>query len=413
VFISLLTLEKQKNKKHFRIWWQKPRRYSEQESERRVTFLELFYDLVYVVIIAQLSHALAVDINMSNLLQYVFLFFIVWWAWFNGVAYHDLHGNNDIKTRVVTFLQMIAVASMAVFAHSAIGSGSKGFAISYIAFQLIITYLWWRTGVHDRDHRSLSIPYTLTYLGASFILMASLFVPTPLRYYLWAVNLLMTLSLPLILQVLSTWNEKMKIQFDRAATISPSINERFGLLTIIVLGEVIVGVIGGIAGQHHLEWQTGIIAVLGMLIAIGIWWLYFDLVASHTPKKSTFSEFSWAYLHLPLVISIAASGAAVLNVIEHSAEESTSNAKYLLIGAVFLAIISISLILRTIQSPDHMKRVHRVAGRATIISAVALLPLIFLNIDSIFLMVLLNAIMLVPIFYGIRFWLKEQIPTSD
>jgi low temperature requirement protein LtrA len=399
--------------KNFRIWWQKPRRYSEQESERRVTFLELFYDLVYVVIIAQLSHALAVDISMGGLLRYMFLFFIVWWAWFNGVAYHDLHGNNDIKTRVITFLQMIAVASMAVFAHHAIGSGSKGFAISYIAFQLIITYLWWRTGVHDREHRPLSLPYTLTYLGASLVLLASLLVPTPLRYYLWGLNLLMTLSLPLILQLLSIWNEKMKIQFDRAATVSPSMNERFGLLTIIVLGEVIVGVIAGVAGQHHLAWETGMIAALGMLVAIGIWWLYFDLVASNTPKKSTSSEFSWAYLHLPLVISIAAAGAAVLNVIEHSEEHSTANARYLLIGAVFIAIISISLLLRTIQSPEHMKRVHRVAGRATMIAAVALLPLIFLHMGSILFMALLNAILLIPIFYGIRIWLKERISTHE
>ncbi len=169
--------------KNFRIWWQKPRLYSEQETERRITFLELFYDLVYVVIIAELSHALAVEINMNSLLEFVFLFFVVWWAWFNGVAYHDLHGNNDIKTRVVTFLQMMAISSMAVFAHNAMGSGSAGFTISYIAFQLIITYLWWRTGVHDKDHRPMSPPFAITYLAATLVLAASLFVSPPLRYY--------------------------------------------------------------------------------------------------------------------------------------------------------------------------------------------------------------------------------------
>jgi low temperature requirement protein LtrA len=387
--------------KHFRIWWQKPRLYSEQEPGRRVTFLELFYDLVYVVIIAELSHSLAVEINMNSLLEFVFLFFVVWWAWFNGVAYHDLHANNDIKTRVVTFLQMMAISSMAVFAHSAIGSGSIGFAISYIVFQLIITYLWWRTGVHDKDHRPMSLPYALTYLAATIVLVASLFVSPPLRYYLWAVNLIMTLSLPIIFQIVSLKNQKIKIQFDRSATVSASMNERFGLLTIIVLGEVIVGVIQGVAGQHHLSWTLGIGALLGMLAAIGIWWLYFDLVASHAPKKNAFFEFSWIYLHIPLVVSIAGVGAAMLNLIEHSTEESFMSARYLLIGAVFVAIISISLLLRTIQSPDEHQRVHRVASRVTIVSALAILPLAILNV-----------IMLAPIFFGIRIWIKEQIPNK-
>ena len=394
--------------KHFRIWWQKPRLFSEQEPERRVTFLELFYDLVYVVIIAELSHSLAVEINMNSLLEFVFLFFVVWWAWFNGVAYHDLHGNNDIKTRVVTFLQMMAISSMAVFAHNAIGSGSTGFAISYIVFQLIITYLWWRTGVHDKDHKPMSLPYALTYLAATLVLAASLFVSPPLRYYLWGVNLFMTLSLPLILQILSVRNQKIKIQFDRSATISASMNERFGLLTIIVLGEVIVGVIQGVASQHHLSWTLGIGALLGMLVAIGIWWLYFDLAASHSPKKNTFSEFSWAYLHLPLVISIAGVGAAMLNLIEHSTEDSFMSARYLLIGAVFVAITSISLILRTIQTPEEHQRIHKVSGRVTIISALAILPLAFLNISTILFLAILNVIMLTPIIYAIKIWIKEQ-----
>jgi low temperature requirement protein LtrA len=66
----------------------------------------------------------------------------IWWAWFNGSSYHDLHGNNDIRTRVFTFSQMFSVVAMAVFAHDAPGEVSVGFALSYAAFQLILTYLW-------------------------------------------------------------------------------------------------------------------------------------------------------------------------------------------------------------------------------------------------------------------------------
>ena len=71
--------------------------------------------------------------------------------------------------------------------------------------------------------------------------------------------------------------------------------ERFGILTIIVLGEVIAGVVQGIASHQQLTWVIGIIAALRMLIAIGIWWVYFDFVSSHSPKKGLITEASWVY----------------------------------------------------------------------------------------------------------------------
>jgi low temperature requirement protein LtrA len=114
----------------------------DRPPERHVTFLELFYDLVYVVLIVQLAHSLSQHIDPSSIGRYLALFFVVWWAWLNGTLYHDIHGNNDIRTRVFTFMQMFTVAAMAVFAHNAIGEGSKGFALSYAAFQLILTFLW-------------------------------------------------------------------------------------------------------------------------------------------------------------------------------------------------------------------------------------------------------------------------------
>lgn len=165
----------------FRTWWQPPRKASERETDRRVTFLELFYDLVYVVLIAELAHALAEDVTWPGVDGFAFLFIIVWWAWFNGTNYHELHGNNDIRTRVFTFLQMFTVAAMAVFAHNALGEGALGFALSYAAFQLILTYLWWRTGVHDPEHRPLSTPYSLIFLLNTLLFVLSVFVLGILR----------------------------------------------------------------------------------------------------------------------------------------------------------------------------------------------------------------------------------------
>jgi low temperature requirement protein LtrA len=395
--------------KHFRIWWQKPRQYSDQEEERTVTFLELFYDLVYVVIIAQLAHSLSTHISTIGFLKYAFLFLMVWWAWFNGVMYHDLHGNNDIKTRVMTFLQMMAVGAMAVFAHHALDSDSVGFALSYGAFLLIITYLWWRTGVHEKEHRPLSTPYTMTYLVAALLTIGSIFIETPLRFYIWGFNLFLIVLLPMILMLIAQKNQAMKIQFDRAATISNSMVERFGLLTIIVLGEVIVGVVQGVAGTHHFSFQIGATGGLGMLLAIGIWWVYFDFVSSHQPKKGILFEAGWAYMHLPLTICIAAVGAAILNIINTPAEEIPASARILLSASVSISLLSIAIIHRTIQIPEQHLKVHRLPGRIMLFSAIAALIPGFFEMNTILFLLIMIMVMLTPIFFGIRLWVKEQI----
>ena len=187
-------------------------------------------------------------------------------------------GNNDIRTRVFAFLQMFTVASMAVFAHNALGEGSVGFALSYAVFQLILTYLWWRTGVHDPDYRPLSQPYALTFLVTALLFMISVVVvvvvvaPAPWRLLLWGISLVLSLLLPLVTFNLGRRDPQVQAEIDRTTDVSPSAVERFGLFTIIVLGEVIVGVVQGVAGHHHLSWLAGgRTAALGMLIAIGLW----------------------------------------------------------------------------------------------------------------------------------------------
>jgi len=76
--------------RNFRQWWQSPRNIADRPEHRQVTFLELFYDLVYVVLIAELTHALAAHVDMEHIGQFAFMFVIVWWAWLNGTVYHEL-----------------------------------------------------------------------------------------------------------------------------------------------------------------------------------------------------------------------------------------------------------------------------------------------------------------------------------
>jgi low temperature requirement protein LtrA len=393
-------------RRNFRSWWQPPKRIADREAERSVTFLELFYDLVYVVIVAELAHALAGDVSWAGIGRFAFLFIIVWWAWLNGSIYHDLHGNNDIRTRVFTFLQMGSVAAMAVFAHDAMGESSAGFALSYAAFQLILLVLWWRTGVHDPDHRPLSQPYAVVFTLTTLLFVGSVFVMAPLRFYLWGIAVFASLQMPLYMSRLGRNNPAIQAQIDLSMVVSPSLVERFGLLTIIMLGEVLAGTIRGLAEHPHLSWAAGITAVLGMGIAIGIWWFYFDAISHHAPRPGQNMTLTWMFLHLPLTIGIVAVGAAVLNVVENAGEMLPMAVRWLLVGACALVLVIIPLLMQTIRIPDEHQPLYRRGRRAGLAAAVFIALLGLTNLGTIPLLIGVCLLLLAPVFYSLLAWIE-------
>jgi len=395
----------------FRLWWQPPRRAGDRIEHRQVTFLELFYDLVYVAVIAELSHSLSSHIGWAGLGRFAFLFIIVWWAWLNGSLYHDIHGNNDIRTRVFTFLQMFTVVAMAVFAHDALGESSVGFALACAAFQLILTYMWWRTGVYDADHRPLTRPYVASYLLSTALFAGSVFVALPVRFYLWGLALLLSLLAPLYWR-LQRVSPEVQAQIDLSMDISDSLVERFGLFTIIVLGEVIIGIVSGVNEHHDLTWQVGIITILSMVIAIGVWWIYFDLISHHRPLRNMGVVFIWLYLHLFLTIGITAIGASVLNVVKHAGESLPDEVRWLLLAATAMTLVATALLTRTTQILPEHKRVHDIGQRSLYISAGLIIALGFIPLNAIPLLSIMAFLLLTPVFIGIRVWV-ETIGSGD
>ncbi len=198
-------------KNSYRLWWQKPRNASET-LDRQVSFLELFYDLVYVALIAQIAHDFSHHLDPVGLRNFIVLFIIVWYAWVNGTAYHELHGNNDIRTRVFTFLQMFGVVAMSVFAQDAMGKNFDGFAISYGFLQLILAFLWWRTGVHDPNHRPLARPYVAVFLISTLLFVGSAFVESDMRYWMWFIAIVLSLIVPLSGLLVSKKNKARRIE---------------------------------------------------------------------------------------------------------------------------------------------------------------------------------------------------------
>jgi low temperature requirement protein LtrA len=390
--------------------WRPPGRFEDRNPDRRVTFLELFFDLVFVAVIAQMAHTLAVRPSWSGVGWFVFLFYAVWSSWINGTLYHDLHSEDDLSIRVLTFAQMLAVAVMAVHAGDVPGEGTSGFALGYAANTFLLVLLWFRTGFHDPHHRPASVPYSVAYLCSAILFAASVLADPPVTYWMWAIGL--AIEVVGYLVAISRWTPPESQGGEATIAVTPSLIERMGLFVIIVLGEVVVGSVNGMA---DLPLPLGIdevaIGLMGLLVAIGLWWLYFDLV-SHRRPVSRYSQL-WLYLHLPLVIALAAGGAGVLNTVEHASEPLPDPVRWLLVGSLgsaVLSVLALTLVLEIRSHREDIARIYRVADRGMLISAGLILATGLTGWGAKMSLLAMAVLLLVPVVAGLRVWARMSGP---
>ena len=288
----------------------------EQRAEERAsTWLELFFDLCFVVAVAALARGLHHEPNLDGMLRFLGLFVPVWWSWMIFTWYATSFDNDDVPYRVTLFVAMLSILGLAASVgrigvdHSAV----VGFVLAYSLMRLLVAALFVRAGRNlPADLRPFVAYYaTGNILGAS-IWLASLLVPAPFRYVVWAVGLAVELLGP-ILAVMTLENPRI--------TFHPRhIAERYGLFTLIVLGESVLAVASGTAGT---DWALAAVltAVAGFVAAVCIWWLYFDHVGSSGIELGPRPAFYWGYGHYAVYAGIAAFGVGVLLAIEAAAPQ--------------------------------------------------------------------------------------------
>jgi low temperature requirement protein LtrA len=375
----------------------------DRDTERRVSFLELFYDLVFVVIVSQLAHRLAVEPTWAGVGWFVLLFYAVWSSWINGTLYYDLHGTDDVSVRVFTFAQMLTVAVMGVFVGDIPGTGSAGFALAYGVNVALLAVIWFRTGLHDPSHRTASNPYSAAYLLAALVFVGSAMVEPPGRYWLWA----LALAIEVLGQVIAfaRWTPPESQGGEAVIATSPALVERMGLFVIIVLGEVIVGAVTGMASSRPLDSDELVIGMLGVLVAIGLWWIYFDAV-SHREPISRRTQL-WSYLHFPLVVAIAAGGAGVLNTVEHASQALSDPVRWLLVGSLAVAMATVCALTFTLEARADAPDVYRAVEATLAVSVVLVLGVGLTGWGAKGTLEAMVLLLLAPVAAGIMVWLKR------
>ncbi|MFN8630956.1 MAG: low temperature requirement protein A [Chloroflexota bacterium] len=340
--------------RQFRGWfWRPPRAHGEIEAERRVSFLELFSDLVYVVVIAQAAKALASSVTVRGYLEFLVVFGLVWVAWANGTLYYELHGREDGRTRSYVFVQMAILALLAVFTGSAAGATSQGFGLVFIGFLALMTWLWYTVRRQDRpEYMAVTARYLIAMVVSIIVIAGSLALPADARLVVWG---LFSVAWLLLMLLIARMGRR-----GTAAGIVPtdSMVERFDLLVIIVLGEVVTGVVNGLAGPEHdaMTLGTGFVA---LLVGFGLWWIYFDIGGRRLPRPDGLTTTVWMELHLAIAIAIVGAGAAIAGLIEHAHDPATPAASaWLLAGSVALLLLALAAMTRTLADYERHAAVY-------------------------------------------------------
>ncbi len=330
-------------------FWLPPRAHGDVIEDRSVSFLELFYDLVYVVVIAQATHTLADDPTWQTGGQFVIIFSLIWIAWLNGTLYYDLHGREDGRTRVFVFVQMGLLALLAVFTgHAADETGSE-FAIVYTLFLAVVAYLWWTVRRVDSEEYNRLTGQYLAANGVAIVVMGtSAFLDDQARMTVWTVFVVGYLIASIGI------NARSEILAD----ITDSTVERFGLFTIIVLGEVVVGVVDGLS-EVEIDALAIVTALLGLSIGFALWWTYFDFAGRRLPRRTSLSQVQWILGHLPFTMAIAVVGGSMVSLIEHAHDASTpQTTSWLLAGAVALGLLATIVIMTSLADYDRVGEIY-------------------------------------------------------
>jgi low temperature requirement protein LtrA len=327
------------------------------EGEERVTPLELFFDLVFVFALTQVTGFLAANETGEGLLRGALLFAALWWAW---TAYAWLTNTLDPEeglVRLAVFASTGAMLIVALATPSAFGSEALVFGVAYFVVRALHVVLY---VIASRDdpalHRAVLRFAPGAVVGPSLIVIAAFF-DGPAEFLLWAAALSIDFGSALVGN-------------GRGWRISPAhFVERHGLIIIIALGESIVSIGVGAAGLPlDAARITG--ALLGMVIAAALWWAYFDWVIyvsqarisdATGPERAALARDLFSYLHMPLVFGIVLFAFGLKETLAHLQEPLGLVAAIGLCGGLALYMAShIAIRLRTSGGWGHGRPVATV-----------------------------------------------------
>ncbi len=335
------------------------------EAEQAVSPLELFFDLVFVLALTQVTALLAADPTPHGLVRGMLILAILWWGW---VGYAWLTDCVDVDEGGMRLAYLTAMATMLVASltvPTAFTTDAMVFALAYFAFRTLHVVIYERsTRAMPQVNRAVRRLGPLLLVSSALIVVGALFDGSA-QIAIWAFAITLDYASPLM-----TGSDGWQISPGHFA-------ERHGLIIIIALGESIVAIgAGGSSGNVTL--QIVVAAVMGVAVAGALWWMYFDVVAivaarrlreATDVRRNAMARDSYSYLHLPMIAGIVLLALGLKKTLAHPDGTLTAIPAIALCGGVALYLLAhIAFRLRNVGSLNR----QRLAAAAV---CLALIPL--------------------------------------
>jgi low temperature requirement protein LtrA len=325
-------------------------------------------------------------------------------VWNAFTYYTERFESAGLEARLFTFVAILAVAGLAVWGHDGLGTNYVGFALSYLLARLLNIVLWLRAGFHVARFRRAAFGFLGGFLIAATLLAVSFVVPEEARIALWTAAVVVEIATPAI---------TARFQAGLPPITKDKFPERFGLFTMIVLGETVAEIIQSVAAANDIESLSALTivdAALGLAVGFGMWWVYYDFVARR-PVAPRFSvALCWVYLHMVMLIGIVVVGAGTAQGLHDTAGPMEAFPRWLLLGGAALTLGAIAAIESTLaRAPD--EPTHPALSPALKAVPAFVLVVVALLVPSLTLaaaLVTALAAFAVPATYGAYVWYRRR-----
>jgi low temperature requirement protein LtrA len=273
-------------------------------EEEGSTWLQLFFDLVYVAILVELGNRLAHDMNIEGLITFVLLLVPIWWSWLEFIEFGQRYPIDDIGQRILTVVYMAAMLVMAFEIHNLTATTLTLFIATYGLSKFVLAGMYARIWVYNRAYRHLTSTRAMTFVVTGIIWIAIAFL-APAKIWLWVFAVVLGALMPLFIRLLHGFTNRSELS--RPPIKYHFTLHRFGELTIIVLGEFFIKLVLNSSGRE-LTAINYLIGIGLLAISVSLWWLYFDHLEHANLAQSTTRIRFWTYSHFPFLAAITAYG---------------------------------------------------------------------------------------------------------
>ena len=308
-----------------------------RREEERVTPLELFFDLVFVLAITQCTALMAASPDWAGIVRGLFVLTVLWWTWAGYAWLTSVVDPEEGAVRIVIFAAMAAMLVAALAVPGSFDDDALAFACAYAIVRIAHIGLFLIASRDDPQlRRSVTGLAVSTAIGISLLTAASA-ADGVVQASLWGVAILLDLGLPFLF-----WAEGWRL-------VPAHFAERHGLILIIALGESIVAI--GVGSNAVVDVTVVVVATLGIAIAAGLWWVYFDVTVwvaerrlSRLPagrEQNEVARDAYSYLHLAMVAGIVLLALGMKKTLEHPGDPLKAVPAVALVGGVAAYLLAI------------------------------------------------------------------------